>query len=83
VIKMRRLIVPTIAAAVGVPFAIMAAVASAPLLRKAEAAFGIELIGHSGPADWVLAVFWLVISTGIAFTIWPRHPRSQQGEDAE
>ena len=45
-----------------------------PLWRWIEARFGIEAVGHSGPADWC---FWLVYAllaaAGLAaFCLWGR-----------
>ena len=58
------------AAVLAFPISFMMGFASAPLLRNAEKRWGIELIGHSGPADWLLWTIWIVISTAIAITIW-------------
>lgn len=62
----------TIVAAIVLAFPItfVTGFASAPLLRDAEKSWGIELIGHSGPADWLLWTIWIVISTAIATSIW-------------
>ncbi len=53
-----------------IPFTFVAAIASVPLLRDIEARWDIEVVGHSGPADWVIWMIWLVISAALAATIW-------------
>ncbi|MDH3741155.1 MAG: hypothetical protein OER56_06100 [Hyphomicrobiales bacterium] len=53
-----------------IPISFFVAIASLPLLRDAEKRWDIEVIGHSGPADWVLWTIWIVISAMIAATIW-------------
>jgi sterol desaturase/sphingolipid hydroxylase (fatty acid hydroxylase superfamily) len=51
-----------------------------PVWGKIESRYGIESVGHSGPADWC---FWLVYAVSVAagfvaFRLWdcsPRDPR--------
>jgi hypothetical protein len=52
-----------------IPFTFAALIALIPALRRLEPAFGIEMIGHSGPADWVIFVVWAVISFLITATL--------------
>ena len=62
-----------------VPAAIVVTLLLLPLWGMIEARFGIEAVGHSGPADWC---FWLVyavlalISLAILFL---RTPKSAKG----
>lgn len=68
VLKILGLIVAAVVLAI--PPAFFVAIASVPLLRFLEPRWGIEMIGHSGPADWVLWTIWIVISAAIAATLW-------------
>ena len=68
VLKTLGIIVAAIVLAIPVSFFI--AIGSLPLLRDAEKRWNIEVIGHSGPADWVLWTIWIVISVAFAVTIW-------------
>ena len=71
-----------VAVGLAIPFSILAAIAAVPLMRWAEETWRIEVIGHSGPADWLLAAIWMVISAGIAITIWPKFNRSDRGDQS-
>jgi hypothetical protein len=51
-------------AIVGVPAGGVVTLALLPLWRAVEARWGIESVGHSGPADWcfeLVYVVWLVL----------------------
>lgn len=61
-----RLILAQIAA---VPLSFLVIIALMPGLRRLEVASGLELVGHSGPADWLIAVIWAVISIIIGATL--------------
>jgi hypothetical protein len=44
---------------IGIPVTFAATIALLPLWSMIERRYGIESVGHSGPADWC---FWLVFS---------------------
>jgi hypothetical protein len=47
------------------PVALIATLVAIPFWSWLESAYGIEAIGHSGPAEWCYLVTWLaVISVG-------------------
>ena len=52
----------------GVPVTFFATIALLPLWSEIERRYGIESVGHSGPADWC---FWLVfvIYLGVALAV--------------
>ena len=55
--------------AVAIPFAFVLLIASMPVLRALEASTGIEMVGHSGPASWIIYSIWAVISAIITATL--------------
>jgi len=63
-----RILIAAALLIVCVPAAFVVTLLLLPLWGMIEARFGIEAVGHSGPADWC---FWLVyavlISVGLAF----------------
>jgi hypothetical protein len=61
-----RLVLAQIAA---LPLSFFVIIALVPALRSLEGSTGIELVGHSGPADWVIALIWAVISILISATL--------------
>ena len=52
----------------GVPVTFFATIALLPLWSEIERRYGIESVGHSGPADWC---FWVVfvIYVGVALSV--------------
>ena len=52
----------------GVPVTFFATIALLPLWSEIERRYGIESVGHSGPADWC---FWVVflIYLGVALAV--------------
>ena len=52
-----------------IPLTILVVLNSGSVLRGIERRWEIEVIGHSGPADWVILVIWLMLSLTIAGTI--------------
>ena len=48
----RRVVTFVIVAALAIPAAIVTTVLLMPLFSWMEARFGIEAVGHSGPAEW-------------------------------
>ena len=53
-------------ALVGVPVTFFATIALLPLWSAIERRYGIESVGHSGPADWC---FWTVFVIYLAATL--------------
>ena len=49
------------------PLAFTSTILMNPLLGRLEAKYGVELTGHSGPADWIFALMFAVI-TIVLFT---------------
>jgi hypothetical protein len=45
---------------VSAPFSVVATILLLPLWSWVEASFGIESVGHSGPAEWCYAVIYLL-----------------------
>ena len=41
-----------------------------PLWRWIEADFGIELIGHSGPAEWCFYLVFAILLTPALYLLW-------------
>ena len=59
------------------PVAFVVTIMLMPLWSAIERRWGIESVGHSGPADWC---FWLVFATCImTFTIVARRWRTGRG----
>ena len=50
----------------GVPVTFFTTVALLPLWSAIERRYGIESVGHSGPADWC---FWMVFVIYLAVTL--------------
>ena len=55
-------------ALLGVPVTFFATIALLPLWSMIERRYGVESVGHSGPADWC---FWVVfvIYLGVALAV--------------
>lgn len=53
----QRLAITVAILVLGVPFTFAATIALLPLWSMIEERYGIESVGHSGPADWC---FWVV-----------------------
>lgn len=55
---------------VAMPVAFIATLILLPLWRWIEADFGIEAIGHSGPADWCyVTVYGILVAIGL-LALW-------------
>ncbi len=48
-----------------IPVTVIAGAILTPALGKLESSSGLELAGHSGPADWVLWSLWAVLTAGV------------------
>jgi hypothetical protein len=53
-----------------------------PLLGRLEAKYGVELTGHSGPADWIFALMFGV-TTVILFTVLVLATRTRSAGSAK
>jgi hypothetical protein len=53
-------------AALSIPIALVATFLLMPLWSWIEERFGIESVGHSGPAEWCFAATYAVIAAAIA-----------------
>jgi len=50
------------------PLAFTGTILMNPLLGRLEAKYGVELTGHSGPADWIFALVFAVTTVAL-FTV--------------
>jgi len=53
-----------------IPLTFLTAMLLTPLLWKLEAPLGIELAGHSGPAEWVFFVLHGVVTALAVLVAW-------------
>ena len=73
----RRILGSAVLALACLPVAFAVTILLLPAWGWIETRYGIEAVGHSGPADWC---FWLVYvllaTTGVAVLwLWDRRPR--------
>ena len=63
-----------LAAAAALPVSFFVAMLLTPLLWRLEAALGMELAGHSGPADWILATIFALSTLVLSIILlhWTR-----------
>ena len=54
-----------VSAVVSVPLAFTSTILMNPLLGRLEARYGVELTGHSGPADWIFEMVFAVITIAL------------------
>jgi hypothetical protein len=66
----RRVIVFVIVAGLAVPAAIVTTIFMMPLFSWMEARFGIEAVGHSGPAAWCYASVYVTMLAALAVGGW-------------
>lgn len=72
----RTLAVIGLVALVGVPVTFFATIALLPLWSAIESRYGIESVGHSGPADWCFwTVFVIYLAGAWVFSRLFRDPR--------
>jgi hypothetical protein len=68
----------------GLPVAIVATLLLLPFWSWLEAHFGIESVGHSGPAEWCYLATYVGIGSGAFAAIWKRDrrpgPRGRPGK---
>jgi len=63
------------AAVVSFPVSFIGAMLMTPLLYRLEPVLGMELAGHSGPADWILIATFGITTIAVAGVIlWIRRP---------
>ena len=70
-----KLYVKVAASAIGVlllsmPVAVLVTIFLMPLWSWIEATYGIESIGHSGPADWCFEVVFAVVGGLLELACW-------------
>jgi hypothetical protein len=72
-----------VSAIVSVPLAFTSTILMNPLLGRLEAKYGVELTGHSGPADWIFALVFAVTTVAVftALVLATRRPRAVAPDD--
>jgi hypothetical protein len=80
---MRRIVVAVLLALVAVPASIISTVALFPLWGFLERRFGIESVGHSGPAEWCFVTVYVIwtIFTWVAWLAVVR--RAERSPDSQ
>ncbi len=63
---MRHLALAVLTLLAAVPATIITTLALTPIWRVVEERFGIESIGHSGPADWCFELVYIVFVAAAA-----------------
>ena len=76
----RRLAMLAAIVLLGVPVTFFATIVLLPLWSAIERRFGIESVGHSGPADWCFWVMFLVY-LGVALMVARPFRPSTRSED--
>jgi len=71
-----------LSAIASVPLAFTSTILMNPLLGRLEAKYGVELTGHSGPADWIFALMFGV-TTVILFTVLVLATRTRSTDSAK
>ena len=66
----KSLVVVLVLAFAAVPAAFISTLLLYPLWSWIEATFGIESVGHSGPADWCFMVVYGVILAALLPLLW-------------
>ena len=64
------LIVAAFLVLAAMPAAFIVTLLLTPLWSWIEATYGVEAIGHSGPADWCFLVVYLAFAAGILPLLW-------------
>lgn len=64
---------------ISAPVSIAATFFLLPLWRWIEATYGIESIGHSGPAQWCYIATFTLIIVGALLIVWMLKIRRKQG----
>ena len=73
--------VGVLAGAASVPLAFITAMLLTPVLWRLEPVLGMELAGHSGPAEWIFTTIWVVFTVTVAALIlFVRGRASRRGQ---
>ena len=76
---MKTLIVVVLLGLAAVPVAAIATMLLYPLWSWIEATYGIESIGHSGPADWCFMLIYGLLLAVLLLFLWRRWRRDRVG----
>jgi len=69
-------------AVVAFPISFIAAVMMSPWLGRLETRYGVELVGHSGPSDWIYeTVFGVTTILVFACFVWLARLVARPGSD--
>jgi hypothetical protein len=81
----RFVLLGLVSAIVSFPLAFISTILMNPLLGRLEVRYGVELTGHSGPADWIFAVVFAAISIAlfVVLALATRRPSSAASGDRE
>ena len=74
--------VVVLAAAASVPLAFITAMLLTPVLWRLEPVLGMELAGHSGPAEWIFTTIWVVFTVTLVTLILLVRGRASRREQA-
>ncbi len=58
-----------IATVVSLPAGWIIAMLLTPVLWRLEPVLNMELAGHSGPADWIFWVIWVIVAAALFFVL--------------
>ena len=58
-----------LAIVVSLPAGWIIAMLLTPVLWRLEPVLNMELAGHSGPADWVFWVIWVIVAAALFFVL--------------
>ena len=53
-----------------IPLAAAITILLAPFWTWIETTYGIESIGHSGPADWCFEAVFMIVGAGLGLATW-------------
>jgi len=60
-----------------IPLSLIVTFLAMPLWSWLEASYGIESVGHSGPAEWCYIVVYVVLNLLVFATLWYRWGTSE------
>jgi len=58
-----------VAIVVSLPAGWIIAMLLTPVLWRLEPVLNMELAGHSGPADWIFWVIWVIVAAALFFVL--------------
>jgi len=67
--RLKGAVIAIVVCILSAPIAVGITIALLPLWRWVEATFGVESVGHSGPAGWCYLATYIVFLICVAF-IW-------------